>query len=420
MLRSARAGLIVLTAINLLNYLDRYVVAALVSTLTAAPPIGLGLSAAQSGWLASGFIIVYLLTAPWFGALADRRSRPRLIAVGVVIWAITTAAGALAGGFATLLAARSLVGVGEAAYGTAAPAMLADLYPLARRGRIYAVFYAAIPLGAAIGFAIGGLAEQTFGWRAAFLVAAAPGVGLAGLAWALADPPRGASDPGSVVAAHAGAAMRTAWRDYVRLFSQRDYALDVLGYAAYTFALGALAFWAPDFLQQVHHLSKIDSTVTFGATLAITGLIGTLLGGWLADHVRARRTRADVWVCALSMLLAFPFVLLVIRADAAAVYMPALIVAELLLFVSTGPINAAIINSVAVDERAKAMAASIVAIHVLGDVPSPPLVGWIADRSSLRDAMLLIAVAVLVSGLLWLFGALRPGAAEKNHHDEHR
>jgi sugar phosphate permease len=237
------------------------------------------------------------------------------------------------------------------------------------------------------------------------------------LAWQLADPPRGGSDPpppasvgdaGSNLPRIGATARQPAWRDYLHLLAQVDYALAVLGYAAYTFALGALAFWAPDFLQQVHRLSKTDATVTFGATLAVTGLLGTLLGGWIADRVRERRAHADVWVSALSMLLAFPCVLAVIVADAPRLYMPALVLGELLLFVSTGPINAAIVNSVAAGDRAKAMAASIVAIHVLGDVPSPPLVGWIADRSSLRQAMLLIAAAVLVSGLLWLFAALRP------------
>ncbi|MEO8604184.1 MAG: MFS transporter [bacterium] len=408
MLKSARLGLIVLTAINLLNYVDRYVVAALVNALTQPAPDGLGLSAAQSGWLASGFIIVYLLTAPLFGSLADRRNRPRLIAVGVAIWALTTAAGAFAGGFASLLAARSLVGVGEAAYGTAAPAMLADLYPRARRGRIFAIFYAAIPLGAAIGFALGGIVEQNFGWRAAFLFAAAPGVGLAALAWLLADPPRGAGDAQDEVGNDAPASRGIgALLDYARLFTHRPYTLAVLGYAAYTFALGALAFWTPDFLQRVHHLSQTDSTVTFGATLAATGLFGTLAGGWLADRLRSHTPQADMWVCAVSMLLAAPLTLLVVCAEREAIYLPALIGAQILLFVSTGPVNTAIINGVAPHQRAKAMAASIVAIHLFGDVPSPPLVGWIADRSSLREGMLLIAAAVLVSGILWLVAALQ-------------
>ena len=162
-MRSAWFALLIVTGINLLNYVDRYVVAALVQGLGEAPPAGLGLSDAQSGWLASGFIIVYLAAAPVFGALADRRSRPHLIGGGVAAWALATGAGALATGFAGLLAARSLVGVGEAAYGTAAPALLADLFPRERRGQVFAVFYAAIPLGAAVGFAVGGVVAQHFG-----------------------------------------------------------------------------------------------------------------------------------------------------------------------------------------------------------------------------------------------------------------
>lgn len=405
-MHSARAALLVLTGINLLNYLDRYVVAALVPQLGAAPPLGLGLSDAQSGWLASGFVIVYLLTAPLFGSLADRRARPRLIAAGVAIWAIATGAGALAIGFATLLVARSLVGVGEAAYGTAAPALLADLFAPERRGRVFAVFYAAIPLGAALGFAVGGAAAEQLGWRAALLVAAAPGLLLAGAAAVLRDAPRsGAETP------------PRDWRGelaaYAGMLRLPAYTLAVLGYAGYTFALGALAFWTPTFFERVRGLSVAQATVAFGASLAATGLAGTLLGGWLADRLRAHVRHADLWVCGVSMLLAAPLVAIAVRAAAPTLYLPAIVGAELLLFLSTGPVNTAIVNAVAPQARARAMALSIVAIHLLGDVPSPPLIGWLAERSSLGDAMLLIPAAVLVSGLLWSIAALRGASAER-------
>ncbi len=407
-MRSARLALLIVTGINLLNYVDRYVVAALVQSLGEAPPVGLGLSDAQSGWLASGFIIVYLATAPVFGVLADKRSRPHLIGGGVAIWALATGAGAFATGFAGLLAARSLVGVGEAAYGTAAPALLADLFPRARRGQVFAIFYAAIPLGAALGFAVGGVVAQHFGWRSALLVVAAPGLLFAAAAALLRDPPRGASDG---TAAPIPAPRRTRFSElaeYARLFAQPAYSVAVLGYAAYTFALGALAFWTPTFLERVHGLSPSAATVDFGTMLAITGVVGTLSGGWIADRLRGRMAHADLWVCATSMLLACPLVAVAILAEAPRLYMPSIAAAEILLFLSTGPVNTAIVEAVAPHVRARAMAASIVAIHLLGDVPSPPLIGWLAEQYSLRAAMLLVPVAVLVSGVVWLIAALLP------------
>lgn len=414
---SARFGLVVLTGICLLNYVDRYIVASLVNDLTASPPDGLGLSDAQAGWLSSGFVIVYLLTSPLFGSLADRRSRPRLIAVGVMIWAISTVAGGLAGGFAMLLAARSIVGIGEAAYGTAAPAMLADAFPKSERSRVFAVFYTAIPIGAALGYVLGGLVEQRYGWRAAFFIAGFPGLGLAALVWFLRDPPRGAAEGDGEgegeYARTGGAPARLGLRDslvgYARLLSMRSVMLPVAGYAAYTFAIGALAFWMPEFLEKFRGMPVREATVEFGATFAVTGLVGTLAGGWLADRLMKRTSQAPMWVCGISMIAAAPFLFVALTATSQWAYMTAMIIGEVLLFVSTSPVNSAIINAVAPGDRAKAMAACILAIHLFGDVPSPPLVGYLADQADLAKALLIVPVAALVAGLIWLAAALLGG-----------
>src|SRR5213596_54536 len=187
----ARRGLIVLSLINLFNYVDRYIIAAISESLRHS---SLHISDLQYGLLGSGFIIVYMATAPFFGALGDTRSRTRLIALGVAIWSVATALGGLAWSFASLLAARALVGVGEAAYGTIAPSLLADLFRKEFRGRVFGVFFLAIPVGFGLGLAIGGLMDVHFGWRSAFFVAGAPGLVLAFLALRLYDPPRGATE----------------------------------------------------------------------------------------------------------------------------------------------------------------------------------------------------------------------------------
>ena len=410
--QSARSALIVLTSISLLNYLDRYIVASLVNELTQPPPSGLGLSGAQVGWLSSGFVIVYLLTSPLFGSLADRRSRPRLIAAGVTVWAIATAAGGLAGTFAMLFAARSVVGIGEAAYGTAAPAMLADAFPKSRRGRVFAIFYAAVPLGAALGYVLGGLIEQHYGWRPAFFIAGLPGLALAVLVWLLKDPPRGANDPnledGGSPVRPAGGLLGTL-KTYGHLFTNRAFTLPVLGYAAYTFAIGALAFWMPDFLEKSRGLSVKEATVEFGASFAVAGLLGTLLGGWLADRLLKRTEQAYLWVCGVSMLIAVPFLFLALAAESPRVYLAAMVLGEIFVFIPTGPVNSAVINAVAPQDRAKAMAACILAIHLLGDVPSPPLVGFVSDVASLEKALLMVPIAALVCSVIWLGSAVIGG-----------
>src|SRR4051794_2865170 len=244
MRRTAGYTLAVLTLINLFNYLDRWIIAALVESLRKSE---LHLNDTQLGIIGSGFIIVYTLVAPVFGTLGDRRARPPLIALGVVIWSIATTLGGFARGFTSLFLARSTVGVGEAAYATIAPALLADAFPLEKRGRVFSIFFAAIPIGSAAGYIIGGLVDAHFGWRAAFWIAGAPGLLLAMLLLAVKDPPRGLHD--AAVTAHArGDTVFAAYRDLLR---NQQFLFAALGYGAYTFALGGLAYWMPAFLERV-------------------------------------------------------------------------------------------------------------------------------------------------------------------------
>ena len=405
--RAARIGLAVLTLINLFNYLDRYVVASLVESLKKAP---LNLSDTQLGSLMTGFVLVYMLTSPIFGTLGDRRGRPRLLALGVGIWSAATALGGLARNFAGLFAARATVGVGEAAYGTIAPALLADYFPREKRGRVFAVFFAAIPIGSAAGYVLGGLMDQKFGWRAAFFVAGVPGLLLALLCLGLKDPPRGAQDTnGDEVRPHpgplpGGEGVRAA---YARLLKNRAYRWTVLGYAAYTFALGGLAFWAPAFLERVRGMPKAQATVQFGAIVVVTGFIGTFAGGWTGDFFLRHSKEAYLRVSGWATLAAAPAALVAFVSPNPAVYMPAIVVTELLLFASTGPINSAIVNVVAPTERATAVALSILGIHLLGDVPSPPIIGALSDATSLGTAFLILPAVIALAGGIWLYAARR-------------
>jgi MFS transporter, Spinster family, sphingosine-1-phosphate transporter len=397
--RLARRGLIVLTAINLVNYFDRYVPAALGESLRRS---SLRLTDTQFGALASGFIVVYMLAAPVFGALGDRRSRPRLIALGVLLWSLATALGGVAWSFASLLAARAAVGVGEAAHGTIGPALLADYYAPSHRGRVFAVFFAAIPVGSALSYVVSGQIDVHFGWRGAFFVAAVPGLVLAALARRLGDPPRGATDA-------ADRPTSRSPRAYASLARNRPYVLTVLGYAAYTFALGGMAAFMPMFLMRVRGLAEGPATAGFGGILVATGFLGTAAGGWIGDALLRFTKQAYLWVSGLATVLAAPLVLVGLTSPAPALYWSAIVTAEVLLFASTGPINSAIVNVVAPEIRAGAVAVSILAIHVLGDVPSPALLGALSDRTSLARAVLIIPAAVLVGGAIWTYAAWRGG-----------
>jgi len=399
--RIATTALVLLTIVNLLNYIDRYVVPAVFESLKRSD---LHPTDAQLGWLMSGFLLVYTLAAPVFGRLGDTGRRPRALAAGVALWSAATALGGVAWSYLSLLAARAMVGVGEAAYGTIGPSLLADHFPPKSRGRALAVFFTAIPVGAALGFMIGGFVDHHWGWRRAFFVAGIPGLLLAALVARLHEPPRGASDAG------AGDASRTpppwAARPALEaLWANRAYRLTVLGYAAYTFALGGIATWMAPFLERVRGLPGNVATVRFGGIVVLTGLVGTFAGGWLGDALLTRTRQAYLWLSGIATLLAAPLFYLALASTAPAVYWSAMVGAELLMFCSTGPINTVIVNVVPAGIRASAMALSMFAIHAFGDVPSPALVGAISDRSSLGLAVLILPAAALVGGTLWTYAA---------------
>jgi MFS transporter, Spinster family, sphingosine-1-phosphate transporter len=192
---------------------------------------------------------------------------------------------------------------------------------------------------------------------------------------------------------------------YLHLLRQTPYMLVVLGYAAYTFALGGLAVWMPNFLERVHGVPAIEATTSFGAIVVVTGFLGTFAGGWLGDYWIKTSRQAYLWMSGWVTLLAAPFAFVALTARAPSVYYPAIVVAELLLFMSTGPINSAIVNLVSPSRRASALALSMFTIHLLGDVPSPTLIGWISDMSSLGKAVMIVPVAVVISGIIWLISA---------------
>ncbi len=398
--RTARWALAVLTLINLFNYLDRYVVSALVESLRHSE---LHLSDLQIGSLATAFVVVYMAASPVFGVLGDRRRRPPLLGVGIAIWSAATAAGGLARSFLSLFSARAAVGVGEASYGAIAPALLADAFPAERRGRVFAVFFCAIPVGSALGYMLGGWMDQRFGWRSAFLLAGAPGLVLAVLAARLADPPR--RDDGAPPLRPAADESPLAL--FAGLARIPRYRRTVAGYAAYTFALGALAFWTPAFLERERGLPRSQATILFGAIAVVTGFAGTFAGGWLGDRLLRRSRQAYLWLSGAATLAAAPIAFVAFRSPSKPVYLAAIVVSETLLFVSTGPINSAIVNAVPADRRASAIALSTFAIHLFGDVPSPPLLGAISDATSLSTAFLLVPAVIALAGVIWIRAAVK-------------
>ncbi len=396
-MRSATGFLCLLFGVNLFNYIDRQILYAVFPAVKA----DLHLSDTQLGLLASAFMWVYLSTAPIFGFLADRWSRPRLMGIGVGMWSVATALSGLVHSYGQLLFGRALVGIGEASYGSVAPAMLSDVYAPAHRGRALAIFSMAIPVGSALGYLLGGGLEQAFGWRAAFFAVGLPGVWLAWSVGRRPEVPRAAWRGDGEIPTQTGAPRLV---DYLGLLQTRSYLLNCLAMTAMTFAVGGLAAWVPTYLVRVRGMALAEANLAFGLLTLVSGLGGTVAGGWLGDRLLTRTPAAYFLVSGVGLALSVPCAAAVILLDDRTWVLAAIFLAEVFIFLNTGPLNAIIANVSRPEVRATAFAANIFVIHALGDAVSPAIVGFASDRVGLAAAFWLAPAALALAAAFCFWG----------------
>jgi len=393
--RSPRVILGALTTLNTLNYLDRYVSAATLPLILA----DLAISDAQGGLLQSLFIVAYSLMCGPAGWLGDYGNRLRLVASGVFVWSLATVASGLAPTYGWLLVARAVIGVGEASYAVVTPSLLSDCYPAERRARVLGVFYAAIPVGSALGYIVGGLVGAAHGWRAAFYVAGAPGAALAFMLLFLTEPARGAQD-----SAHGAATPLGLGPSLRALASRRSYVFNTAAQIVYTFSMGGLATWMPTYFVRERGIPLATASTTFGVMLVIAGFLGTLLGGRLSAAVARRRPGADFIVSGWSLAASIVSTMLALLAPEPAVFWPAMFATLLLVFVNIGPLNAAMANVLPAELRARGFAVTTLLIHLLGDAASPWLIGAASDQVGLRAPVLVAGCLLGVAGLILFAG----------------
>jgi MFS family permease len=438
MIKNRTAIVALLTGLNFLNYLDRFIVAAVLPRIQAE----LGLNNFEGGLLATVFLLGYFLTSPLFGKLGDRVSRKKLIAFGVLTWSAATIASGFASSLATLVLARIAVGVGEASYATLAPTIIDDISPPDKKGKMLAIFFLAVPVGSALGYLLGGYIQGVWGWRAAFYVG-----GGALLCLAIHEPVR----------AHLSDAKTKLSQTIAKLFRIPLYRRAVLGYCAHTAAIGAFAFWAPTFLSdrfysdlahpaapqevanaviafarpwwpawnlpEVLHDLTLSGVLKganfwFGLTTVVAGAIGTVVGGRMADrairglppvpagadHTHGANllaANAQLRVCAIGVAIAFPMTALAFFMPKAWMFFAFAGCAEIGLFLSTAPINAIMLRTAPVFMRASAMAAAIFAIHLLGDLWSPSLVGLFLDYLPITLGMMALPLGFAIATMVW-------------------
>ena len=379
-----------MTALNLLNYADRNVLFAVQPLVQSEFHI----NKTQVGYLTSAFLICYMIAAPFVGPLADRYSRKLIISLGAIFWSGLTLLTAVTHTYTELLVRHTLVGVGEATFVTIAPTFVADLFAENKRGRILGVFYLAIPVGSAAGYLLGGHLAPLHGWRFPFYIAAAPGFLIAIAVLFLKEPRRGQFDTlkqsperASIFGLARNPAFLTA----------------TLGMAMMTFSLGGIQVWMPQFLFSERHYSLEAANFAFGIIVVVDGILASLLGGWLGDYLLPRFKSSYYLVSAVGMALGVPFMIVALFVPGR-LMIPAIALAAFFLLFNTSPLNAAVINSVGANIRATAIAMNIFIIHSLGDVPSPTMMGWVADHRSLQAAFILPVIAMVLSAIVLFYG----------------
>ena len=384
--------LLLLIGLNLLNYVDRYILPGEVPLIQREFQV----TDEQMGALTTALFVCYMLTAPLTGWLGDRYRRKPLIVAGAVLWSLATLSTAWVHSYWTFYIRHALVGVGEASFGIYAPAVLSDFYPERDRNRILTIFYLAIPVGAAFGYLAGGELGTHLGWRAPFFLCAIPGLIIAVLyGWLGVEPQRGASD--HIRATHDRAT-------FSGLFGNRAFLCATFGLAMLTFAMGGISAWVPTFLHRFSGLSVANASLVVGAITVIDGIAGTLTGGWIAQRWQRRNHRALYLLSFWSVVLTLPCGALVFFGPRGWA-VPSLFAAEFFLFLNTGPLNAAIVNSVSAPVRATAISVNLFCIHFFGDTFSPQIIGAVSDRTNLSIGLGVTLVTLILSAVVLLVGA---------------
>ena len=388
----ATTALVLLTALNFVNYIDRYILPGVQEQVKAE----FHLSDEHIGTLTFWFMIAYMFTSPITGWLGDRFPRKPMIVIAALFWAAINFLTATVHSYDSLNIRHAALGVGEASFGIFAPSLLADYYEPDQRNRVLTIFNVAIPVGAALGYLVGGTVGEHYGWRMSFIVSAIPAAILAILiAIFMKEPARGASQ-------HEKAKVEKG--TILSLIKNPAYLCSILGYAAVTFSLGGISWWMPSFLQRIDGRSQSSAAYIMGAITVVAGLGGTITGGTIAQKWSRTNSKALYLVPAISAAIAVPPALLCFFGPHN-LTLYGLGAAIFLIFLGTGPVNAATLNAVRPEIRATAMAGQLFIIHALGDAISPRIIGAVSDRSTLNLGLGSTLITMLLAAVIFFIGS---------------
>ena len=410
--------LIVLALANFMNFYDRTIPAIVIEPIKDE----FGLTDLQIGILSGAFTVVYAVAGIVLGRMADRGSRRKVMAVGLVVWSLFTAASGGAWSFAALLLFRLGVGIGEASYAPAANAMIFDAFPAQRRSRAVAVFQLGIPVGLLAAFvSVGAIVEATGSWRVPFLVAALPGLVLALVMLTLPEPQRGDAEKVRPTLGGINRPIRTL----LQIPTLRWLILAGIGIQVPTYAIAT--FLVP-LLQRYFGLAIGPASLSAGVILGVTGIFGLILGGIAADRASRRSLQARLMVGVAGLATAAPFTLaaLLVPHTAAAAFVALFAAGWFFQYFFGTAALPAIADVVPTNLRATAVAVYFAAFYLLGGAFGPVIAGSLSDvfagravdaavsaeATGLHTAMLCVVPLFLLLGAAAAFGASRTVCAD--------
>uniref|UniRef100_A0AAG5DHL2 Major facilitator superfamily (MFS) profile domain-containing protein n=1 Tax=Anopheles atroparvus TaxID=41427 RepID=A0AAG5DHL2_ANOAO len=369
----------VLCFVNLINYMDRFTIAGVLTEIQDHFKIGDD----EGGLLQTAFVLSYMICAPLFGYLGDRYSRKWIMVLGVSLWSTTTLLGSFMHQFGWFITFRALVGIGEASYSTIAPTIISDLFVGEMRSRMLALFYFAIPVGSGCGYIIGAQMASIMGsWVWALRVTPVLGVFAVALLIMLRDPERGQSEGSHHMQA-------TSYSEDIKAVVRNpSFMLSTAGFTCVAFVAGALAWWGPKFIHLGltsqagnEHITLNEVSFIFGAITMTTGIIGVPLGSYLSQRLSVKFPQADPYICAVGLILSAPLLvgaMFTVRANIHATY-ALIFFAELALNLNWAIVADILLYVVVPTRRSTAEAFQILISHAFGDAGSPYFVGLMSE-----------------------------------------
>ncbi|XP_022158936.1 probable sphingolipid transporter spinster homolog 2 isoform X2 [Momordica charantia] len=460
--------LVIFCVINLINYMDRGAIASngvngLRKTCTTDGTCTSGtgiqgqfnLSNFEDGVLSSAFMVGLLVACPIFASLAKRVNPFRLIGVGLSVWTLAVVGCGFSFNFWSIAVCRMLVGVGEASFISLAAPFIDDNAPVDKKTAWLAAFYMCIPTGYAIGYLYGGFVGQHLGWRYAFWGEAILMVSFAVLGFIMKPlqlkgfaPPEtiNAPIPVDTTASSVKDDLKTKdevspksfqenseekssnfarkslkevlqfMKDMKELLVEKVFVTNVLGYAAYNFVLGAYSYWGPKAGYSIYQMKSAD--MVFGGITVVSGIVGTLAGGYILDRMNNTISNAFKLLSATTFIGgAFCFGAFCFKSMYG--FLALFSIGEILVFAIQGPVNFICLHCVKPSLRPLSMAISTVSIHIFGDVPSSPLVGVLQDHlNNWRKTSLILTTILFPAAVIWFIGIFLNSVDRFNEDNE--